>query len=47
MVRLLVERGARLDIRDTMFEGTPLAWAEYLGQSHIADYLRHAAKGGD
>src|SRR5262245_58028108 len=26
-VRLLVERGARLDIRDTLYQGTPLGWA--------------------
>jgi ankyrin repeat protein len=26
-VRLLVERGARLDIRDTIWQGTPLGWA--------------------
>ena len=40
MVRLLADRGARLDIRDTLFESTPLGWAEYLGQQVIADYLR-------
>src|SRR5439155_19086382 len=28
VVRLLVERGARLDIRDTIYHGTPLGWAE-------------------
>ena len=27
VVRLLVERGARLDIRDTIWHGTPLGWA--------------------
>jgi Ankyrin repeats (3 copies) len=27
VVRLLVERGARLDIRDTIWQGTPLGWA--------------------
>ncbi len=39
-VRLLVERGARLDIRDTIYEGTPLGWAEYGGRTEIAEYLR-------
>ena len=39
-VQLLVERGARLDIRDTVWQGTPLAWAEHGGRSEIADYLR-------
>jgi ankyrin repeat protein len=39
-VRLLVERGARLDLRDTIYQGTPLGWAEY-GQRHeIAAYLK-------
>lgn len=42
VVRLLVDRGARLDIRDTLFQGTPLGWAEYGGQSAIAEYLRSA-----
>ena len=40
VVRLLVERGARLDIRDTIYNGTPLVWAEYSNQSEIATYLR-------
>jgi ankyrin repeat protein len=30
-VRLLVERGARLDIRDTIWHGTPLGWAIHGG----------------
>src|SRR5689334_6093674 len=36
IVRLLVERGARLDIRDTIYNGTPLGWAEYCNQPEIA-----------
>jgi hypothetical protein len=44
-VRLLVERGARLDITDTIYNGTPLGWAEYCGQPEIAAYLRsHGAR---
>jgi peptide-methionine (S)-S-oxide reductase len=39
-VRLLVERGARLDVQDTIHEGTPLDWAVYGGRTGIADYLR-------
>jgi len=39
-VRLLVERGARLDVRDTIYESTPLGWAEHGGRSEIAAYLR-------
>lgn len=31
VVRLLVERGASLDIRDTIWHGTPLGWALYGG----------------
>src|SRR5207244_3843218 len=40
VVRLLVERGARLDIRDTLYQGTPLGWANYGGRTAIAEYLR-------
>ena len=40
VVRLLVERGARLDIRDAMYHATPLGWAEYGGRTEIARYLR-------
>jgi hypothetical protein len=44
VVRLLVERGARLDIRDTIYQATPLGWASHGGKAVIADYLR--AHGG-
>ena len=48
VVRLLVERGARLDIRDTIYEGTPLGWAEYGGRTETAEYLRsQGAKTGE
>jgi ankyrin repeat protein len=40
VVRLLVERGARLDIKDTIYSGTPLGWAECCKQPQIAEYLR-------
>jgi Ankyrin repeats (3 copies) len=40
VVRLLVEHGARLDIRDAIWNGTPLGWADYCGQPQIAAYLR-------
>ena len=39
-VKLLVDRGARLDIRDQIYHGTPLAWAIYCEQPRIAEYLR-------
>jgi hypothetical protein len=40
VVRLLVERGARLDIEDTIYHGTPLGWARYAGKTEIENYLR-------
>ncbi|HYU77466.1 MAG TPA: ankyrin repeat domain-containing protein [Vicinamibacterales bacterium] len=40
VVRLLVERGARLDIRDTVYRGTALDWAVYGGRAELAEYLR-------
>lgn len=40
MVRLLVERGARLDVADTVYEGTPLGWALHGGRTEIAAYLQ-------
>jgi ankyrin repeat protein len=40
VVRLLAERGARLDLRDTIHEGTPLDWADFGGRREIAELLR-------
>ena len=43
VVRLLVEHGARLDIRDTIWQGTPLGWAVHGGgKAHpqMAECLR-------
>ncbi len=43
LVRLLIARGARLDIRDTIWQGTPLGWAIYGGgkaQAQMAECLR-------
>lgn len=40
VVRLLVERGARLDIEDTIYHATPHGWAEHGGHPAIADFLR-------
>ncbi len=42
VVRLLVEHGARLDVRDIHHRGTPLDWAEHAGRTEVADYLRGA-----
>jgi ankyrin repeat protein len=40
VVKVLVDRGARLDIKDTIYQGTPLGWANYCDQPQIAEYLR-------
>jgi hypothetical protein len=40
VVRFLVERGARLDIKDTIYQGTPLEWAIYGERTEIEKYLR-------
>jgi hypothetical protein len=48
VVRLLVERGARLDIKDTVYQGTPIGWAIYSGHVEIEKYLRQKeTKTGD
>jgi ankyrin repeat protein len=43
MVRLLVERGARVDIKDKIWSSTPLGWAEHQGKREIAEFLRQAS----
>lgn len=40
VVRLLVERGARLDAKDTMWQATPAGWARHAGRTDIEEYLR-------
>jgi ankyrin repeat protein len=45
VVRLLVERGAALDIKDRIYQSTPLGWAIYAKQTEIVNYLRaHGAE---
>lgn len=39
LVQLLVSRGARLDIRDALWHGTPLGWARHSGQDAVVAYL--------
>lgn len=39
-VKVLIELGARPEIRDTDHHGTALGWAKYCEQPAIADYLR-------
>lgn len=40
IVRALVEHGARMDIKDTIWDATPLGWAEYCKQPAVASYLK-------
>ncbi|HYL93872.1 MAG TPA: ankyrin repeat domain-containing protein, partial [Alphaproteobacteria bacterium] len=40
MVRLLVERGARLDLKDVLWHATPADWARHAGKKEIEKYLR-------
>jgi ankyrin repeat protein len=39
LMELLIVRGARTDIRDTMWNGTPLDWARHEGKPTAAAYL--------
>jgi len=36
----LIDGGARLDIQDTVYQGTPLDWAIYCDKPAMAEYLR-------
>jgi hypothetical protein len=40
VVRLLVERGAKLDVKDILWRGTPADWAKHEGRTEIEGYLR-------
>ena len=40
VVRLLVERGARLDIKDVLWQATPAGWAAHAGRTGMEEYLR-------
>jgi hypothetical protein len=46
VVRLLVERGARVDVKDLHHDATPLGWAEQAGRAEVAALLRAAAGHG-
>jgi hypothetical protein len=39
LVRLLVERGAKLDWRDTMWQATPAEWARHEGRKEVEAFL--------
>jgi hypothetical protein len=45
MLKLLVARGARLDVRDTLWNGTPLGWAIHSKQAEGEAYLRGLGNG--
>jgi hypothetical protein len=47
VVRLLVERGAKLNQKDVLWRGTPADWAEHVGRTEIASYLRAQEKKRD
>jgi len=40
LVRLLVERGARVDLKDILWQGTPADWAGHAGNTELEAYLR-------
>lgn len=40
VVRLLVERGAKLDWKDTLWQGTPADWARHEGRAAVEAFLR-------
>lgn len=46
LVRLLVERGARLDIKDILWQGTPADWAHHEGRKEVEEYLRAQGRVG-
>jgi hypothetical protein len=40
VVSLLVERGARLDLKDVLWHATPAEWAGHEGKTELEEYLR-------
>jgi ankyrin repeat protein len=44
LVRLLVERGARVDMKDILWQATPAGWAIHEGRTEIAEYLDEQEK---
>ncbi len=39
VVKVLIGKGARLDIGDRIHQGTPLGWAQHCNQPEIAEHL--------
>jgi hypothetical protein len=46
LVQLLVSRGAKLDLKDTMWDATPAEWAKHEGKPELEAFLR-AQRGAD
>jgi len=46
VIRLLLEHGARLDVRDRGHNGTPLDWAGYHGHNKLVEVLRKLQRQG-
>jgi ankyrin repeat protein len=40
LAQLLLERGARPDIKDVLWKGTPADWAHHVGRTEMEAYLR-------
>jgi hypothetical protein len=40
LVRLFVERGARVDLKDPLWHGTPADWAAHAGNKELGAYIR-------
>jgi peptide-methionine (S)-S-oxide reductase len=45
MLKLLVERGADLSIKDTMWNGTPLGWARHEQKKQALAFLEEVLRG--
>jgi Ankyrin repeats (3 copies) len=45
IVRLLVERGARVDLKDVIWQGTPADWARHAGNTELEAFLREHEAG--
>jgi len=43
VVKLLIARGARTDVKDILFGGTPTDWARYAGKKKVETFLREKA----
>lgn len=44
VVKLLIERGAKTDVKDILFRGAPADWAQYGGKEEVEAYLRGLEK---